>query len=77
MKAPVGQCWAESVVIMVIIEALGGMGIILFWEMKGMIFRITSIFRSSAPDLCFTEKSFCELKRFVAPTLPFTKGTGC
>lgn len=59
MKASVGQCCTESVVIIVIIEALGGMGIILFWEIKGMIFRITSIFRSSAPDSYFIEKSFC------------------
>lgn len=58
MKASVGQCCTESVVIMVISEALGGMSIILFWEMKGMVFRITSI-SSSAPDLYFIEKSFC------------------
>lgn len=59
MKASIGQCCTESVVIMVISEALGGMVIILFWEMKGMVFRITSIFRSSSPDLYFVEKSFC------------------
>lgn len=59
MKAGVGQCCTESVVIMVISEALGGMGIILFWEIKEMIFKITSISRSSPPDLYFVEKSFC------------------
>lgn len=59
MKASVGQCCTEAVMIMVITEALGGMGIVLFWKMKGMMFRSTSISRSSASDSYLVEKSFC------------------